>query len=405
MRRQILAAAVVLGLVAGLFTSVGPVQASTGAKVYWTDADDLGTATSKVSRSNLDGSTVEPLVTPAAPNPRFIALDPAGGKMYWTDTGSIRRANLDGTGVEDSFIVDLPGPVGIALDAGAQHVYWTDSATSAIHRANLDGTGMTTILTVISPGKPRGLVLDAAGGKLYWTETGTRRVRRANLDGSAVEDLVFGAGLFPQGIALDAAGGKVYWADFGRIRRANLDGSGVEDVVAMPLANPIGIAVDAGGGKVYWTDTFGRTIQRANLDGSAVEDIVTGGLDTPWGIALFLPTVLSVGIDIKPGGVPNSINPAGHGTIPVAVLSTADFNAPAVVDPTSLTFGRTGAEASLAFCNGTPEDVNGDGLPDLMCHFSTEGTGFQAGDTQGILRGKTLDGRAFEGADSVRIIF
>lgn len=76
-----------------------------------------------------------------------------------------------------------------------------------------------------------------------------------------------------------------------------------------------------------------------------------------------------------------------------------------VVDPVSLTFGRAGTETTLAFCNGTPEDVNGDGLLDLICHFFTNGTGFQAGDTQGVLRGKTVDGQAFEGTDSVRIIY
>jgi len=109
-------------------------------------------------------------------------------------------------------------------------------------------------------------------------------------------------------------------------------------------------------------------------------------------------------IDIKPGGFPNTINSRSNGTIPVAILSTPTFNASARVDSTSLTFGRTGTEHSLAFCNSGGEDVNGDKLPDLVCHFNNSETDFTSGDTQGVLKGKTIDEIPFVGMDSVRII-
>ena len=82
----------------------------------------------------------------------------------------------------------------------------------------------------------------------------------------------------------------------------------------------------------------------------------------------------------------------------------AGINALMQVDQKSLTFGSTGDEASLAFCNPKGEDVNGDGLKDLVCHFYTQKTGFQCGDTEGILKGQTLDSTLFEGRDSVRIV-
>jgi len=87
--------------------------------------------------------------------------------------------------------------------------------------------------------------------------------------------------------------------------------------------------------------------------------------------------------------------------VPVAILGTPTFDVSAI-DTDSLRFGRTGHELSLAFCN-PPQDVNNDGLPDLICHFYTEWTGFQAGDTQGILEGKTRAGQPISGQDSVRI--
>jgi Abnormal spindle-like microcephaly-assoc'd, ASPM-SPD-2-Hydin len=109
-----------------------------------------------------------------------------------------------------------------------------------------------------------------------------------------------------------------------------------------------------------------------------------------------------VTIDIKPGDSTNSINPGSKGKIPVAILSSRTFNAVALIDQTSLTFGHSGDEASLAFCNA--EDVNRDGLPDLVCHFNTRSAGFVSGDTVGVLKGKTVDGIPVRGTDSVRII-
>lgn len=114
--------------------------------------------------------------------------------------------------------------------------------------------------------------------------------------------------------------------------------------------------------------------------------------------------VLTVGIDIKPGSVDNPINTKSRGKVPVAILSSATFDAPAVVDPATLTFGRTGDEDSFSHCGGSGEDVNADGLLDLVCHFNTQATAFVLGDTAGILRGTTLDGVAFQGTDAVRIL-
>jgi probable HAF family extracellular repeat protein len=115
--------------------------------------------------------------------------------------------------------------------------------------------------------------------------------------------------------------------------------------------------------------------------------------------------VIDVNIDLKPLGEPNIINwRQNHGKIAVAVLSTPDFNAPDMVDMNSLTFGRTGDEASFASCDDRTVDVNRDRRKDLICHFYKEYTDFQCGDTEGILKGQTKEGVPIEGRDSVWVV-
>ena len=60
-----------------------------------------------------------------------------------------------------------------------------------------------------------------------------------------------------------------------------------------------------------------------------------------------------VDIDIKPGSDPNSINLKSKGVVPVAVLTTPDFDA-ATVDPATVEF------AGASPVRWTMEDVDGD---------------------------------------------
>jgi hypothetical protein len=88
----------------------------------------------------------------------------------------------------------------------------------------------------------------------------------------------------------------------------------------------------------------------------------------------------------------------------VAILSSSTFNAVTQVDQTSFTFGATGEEASLAFCDASGQDVNGDGLPDLVCHFNTQATGLQTGSSNAVLKGRTVPGAQIEGSEAIVIV-
>jgi hypothetical protein len=109
-------------------------------------------------------------------------------------------------------------------------------------------------------------------------------------------------------------------------------------------------------------------------------------------------------IDIGQWNKRNPSNYNGRGILPVSIISTEDFDVPNLVDQRSLTFGATGHEKSLAFCNPKQKHVNRDGsMDDLVCYFYVDLAGFKCGDTKGVLKGETFDGSFIEGRDLVRI--
>ena len=118
-------------------------------------------------------------------------------------------------------------------------------------------------------------------------------------------------------------------------------------------------------------------------------------------------SVIEVGIDIKPGSYPNSINLGSNGVVPVAILSSADFDATIEVDRDTVELA--GAGVAVRGKNNKllahEEDVNDDGLLDLVCQVETEnldpGT-FQDG--YAVLTGKTIGGQDIEGMDEITIV-
>ena len=112
---------------------------------------------------------------------------------------------------------------------------------------------------------------------------------------------------------------------------------------------------------------------------------------------------LEIKIDVKPRRHKAArLNLRKKRKVKVAILGDPNFDV-AYIDPKSLTFGATGDEKTLRKCKRRYKDVNGDGVPDLVCKFSLRGSNFEADSTEAVLKGKTKGGKAFYGRDSVTV--
>jgi YVTN family beta-propeller protein len=202
-------------------------------------------------------------------------------------------------------------------------------------------------------------------------------------------------------IAIDPQGRYAYVLGFDTVNIIDLATDTLKATV------PIGIqlsdvAIDSTGAFVYVTTLYQdaeliplNEIVKIETDSFTIQKrFIIGGLLV--GLAVG-PSGTQVEIDIKPGSDPNSINLKSKGVVPVAILTTPEFDA-STVDPTTVKF----ADASPI--KWAIRDVDNDGDMDMLLHFNTQELNLDANSTEGTLSGMTSDGTPFSGTDSVRIV-
>ena len=156
-----------------------------------------------------------------------------------------------------------------------------------------------------------------------------------------------------------------------------------------------GEAVRSLGSLVPGTTVFPR-ITGAFLAGSTAEQFRSE-------CAVGIQAAINVEIDIKPGSSDNVIKLGSKGNVPVAILSSASFDA-ASVNPNSVALANAGLKLKG---NGqgiySTEDVDGDGRSDLLVHILTQGLQLTAGAESAELVGTTMSGVPIFGVDAVQV--
>jgi DNA-binding beta-propeller fold protein YncE len=253
----------------------GIVVDSEAGHIYWTNMGNPVANDGSIERADLDGKNITHIVPSGGTfTPKQLQLDKKNRKLYWSDREGMRimRANLDGSNIET--LVDTsegdarPGKdakkwcVGIALDVAGGKLYWTQKGPEKggrgrIFRASLDiPEGQTPasradveILYTSLP-EPIDLDLDLANRIMYWTDRGDpprgNSVNRAPMDAHngdrPVPEIVLTHLMEGIGLALDLNNGRMFVTDLaGSVYAANLDGSKKKPVI-FAQGNLTGIA-------------------------------------------------------------------------------------------------------------------------------------------------------------------
>ena len=229
----------VANIVSSVQNATSIVVDVTRQKIYWTE--QTGERTGRIRRANLDGSNVA-LVKELTSVPRDLAINVTSGQLYLTNSwGKVQRLNLDGSGFYPNLITGLTSPKHLAVDVAGGKIYWT--VPGSIWRANLNGTNREQFAAGL--GDIGGLTV--AGNRIYWTEkdqTAANRgsIRSANRNGADVKTLATLQSV-PIGIAVDTVGRKLYWTNArGKLQRANLAGKQIQDAIT-GLGMPADIAL------------------------------------------------------------------------------------------------------------------------------------------------------------------
>jgi hypothetical protein len=342
-------------------------------------AGDFGDAV-KIHRIPADTGVSEEFGATSIPDPDAVAFDAAGAI----------------SGVPGSVLVGGGGGLfAVRPDASVEIVFTPQQLLGDVDDMGFDSTGRLVMIAGLDQVK---VSSGEAPALLVHVHTSTPVSLAIDQ-----EDRIFLGGLSGT-VSIYSGQGDLVWADF-------LSGLG-----ALPR-------IRFGAGGAFGTDLYvmtnGGELYRVALDGSKAlfgSGFAAGTVMTPGSWIGFGPDgalyvgefpndrvlrisvkPISVAIDIKPGSFPNSINLHSAGVVPVAVLSNERFN---VVDLDVNTIKFAGALPRKFHY----EDVNGDGLTDLVFHLRTQDLVLTMQSNEAKFTGKSRTGEVITGTDSVRIV-
>ena len=321
---------------------------------------------------------------PVALSPFTLVIAPDGGEVFFSNVSNSLDSQVSVIDTaSDSVVADVTtggvlgeAPVALAINGAGTTLYAVNRGAGTI--AAIDVASRSVVATIPVGFLPGGVAISPDDTLLYATNSGDSTVTVIDATTNAVLTTVaVGAGGITRGVAVTPDGAEVFVGDGGLTVSviATATNAVTETITVSGGSRAVVIAPD--GGRVYVVGDFFDTV-----------DVIEREL------------TVAVAIDIKPDSLPNSINPRSNGVIPVAVLGSADFDAPSI-DVTELRFGPDGAPPAHA---GHLADVDGDGIVDLLAHFRTQLTGISSGDIEACLTGLTTDSQSIAGCDSIRTV-
>lgn len=315
----------------------------------------------------------------------FFKIDPATGAIVRTISQNPTVAN---------------NPRGIALD-GTGRLFMTDMAPN-VYEFDLNGNALGSFSVPDPiPNNTAGFRTGALafdGANFYVGDVDATTVLVTDRTGNVSRHFTVGAR--PEAMVFDRSTNTIWMLDLfvlNKLIEVSITGDTIRRCEVRYIPGIFGVGgVAILGSKFY----IGHPVNPQNPDEGTVVHVLDRAT-----ILCDPALVTAVAIDIKPGAFPNSMNLGSSGVVPVAILSSEQFDA-TQVDPATVTLA--GAAVGLIgkgdrySCSA--QDVNGDGRVDLLCHVMTAQFMIEEGDSMAVLEAKTFSGQAIRGQDSIKLV-
>jgi hypothetical protein len=163
---------------------------------------------------------------------------------------------------------------------------------------------------------------------------------------------------------------------------------------AIPTSYTGAVSINSRADFYFWaTPPDGSAFMWKSLSASVDHASITPILPPPQSVTLAMA--------IKAGGDLSPINPKSNGVVPVALMTTDDFDV-SKIDISTVRFGKSGTEAPVS--TFSIEDVDADGRIDLVLQFRTASTGIVCGTTLAKLTGKSTIGQDLNGSGAIKTV-
>lgn len=382
--------------------------------------------------------------------------DEAGdsGVMTVTDVDDgegVFQAQSGTAGNYGEFSIDATGNWSYTRTANLQHLAVGESVSESFNVVSLDGTASETVTLTISGENDAPAAANAGDVAVNEGQTVTNHGTWSDVDASDVVTLSASVGSVtrntdgtwdwsftsddgpdegqPVVITADDGNGGVTTTSFDltvrNVAPSSVGISGpstgyVDEVVTVTLTTSDVSSTDQAAGFTYEIDwdgdgsvdetvngPSGLTVDHVFTSGGSTTVIVNaidkdGGATTS-AASYTIEVIQRVDIDVKPGNAKNKVNAKSQGVIPVAIYTTADFDATTIVGSSVQLAGVDADHFAL-------EDVDGDGDLDMILHFDAQavisalGVDLNSGESVSVeaeLTGETIDNVFIQGFDTI----
>ena len=198
-----------------LFNSPMGLALDPPSSMYWLANNTSQTPNQQaIFRASLSGDQPEVIVNGLGGTPIGIAIDRIENRLFLTNQGdlggtdgSLWRVDLNDMSIAPVVVtgITLRDPRGIAVDAEGGRIYWVDTlAAAGVYSANTDGTDAGLICA--DAGTLNGVALDLSVRRIYWTNQFDETIKVGNMDGPCNASVVIGGLSNPYAIALFPSG-------------------------------------------------------------------------------------------------------------------------------------------------------------------------------------------------------